>query len=312
MSGNATYQLSGQSLLDLAGLTGLTLDKVVQRHKDFYEQTASITPQHCKTLPYIYFPVKAHKGPPKDARYITSCRDCSLRGIGVILNLGFRELEPSATHYGIISSKSTTCHVSQILNSLTSLPLPQLINRLSNYIRVAYLLKYNIDRFTHLYFCFNNHTHSYNPPVLCSYPPQAKKPTIPFSTRSLLSTTSPSKSNSFIAFGELVLQQTVGIPMGVNDGVHQANNFLFTYEFGFFLQLINLYRIPLIHSFALTERFLDDLLSLNNPDFNKYRYNLRSLQHAKIQGIYPHPELKVEIEHDTAPQVRRTKQTLLR
>eukprot|EP00808_Paulinella_micropora_P018462 g50014.t1 len=135
--------------------------------------------------------------------------------------------------------------------------------------------------------------------------------------------------NSFIAFGEFVPQQTIGIPTGVNDGVHLADNFLFTYEFDFFLQLINLYRIPLIHSFALTERFLDDLLSLNNPDFNKHRYdnrplrfsfdtppsqinplaslvpqqryNLRSVQYAEIQGIYPHPELKVEIEHDTTP-----------
>eukprot|EP00808_Paulinella_micropora_P026626 g45988.t1 len=159
----------------------------------------------------------------------------------------------------------------------TSLPQPQLINRLSNYIRVAYLLKCNIARSTHLYFSFHYRTHSYNPPVWRSHPPPSQKAYDLFlDADTYISFLNFQIDNSFIAFGELVLQQTIGIP--VNDCVHPADNFLFTYEFNFFLQLINLYRIPLIQSLALAERFLDDLLSLNNPAFSKYRYHTRPLR----------------------------------
>eukprot|EP00808_Paulinella_micropora_P016088 g43635.t1 len=91
----------------------------------------------------------------------------------------------------------------------TSLPQPQLINRLSNYIRVAYLLKYNIDRSTHLYFSFNRHTHSYNPPVWLSHPPPSHTAYdallhadkfIYFLTFQI--------ENSFIAFGKHALYKT--------------------------------------------------------------------------------------------------------
>eukprot|EP00808_Paulinella_micropora_P017783 g8821.t1 len=145
----------------------------------------------------------------------------------------------------------------------TSLPQSQLIHRLSNYIRATYSHKFNIDRSTHLYFSFNKHTHSYKPPVWCSRPPPSQDAyDVLLDADKFIEFLTLQIENSFIAFGELVLQQTIGIPVG---------------EFDFFLQLINLYRIPLIHAFVLTERFLDDLLSLNNSDFNKHRYHTRPL-----------------------------------
>eukprot|EP00808_Paulinella_micropora_P030287 g76276.t1 len=123
------------------------------------------------------------------------------------------------------------------LTLYTSLPQPQLINRLSNYIRVTYHLKHNIDRSTHLYFSVNR-TNSYNTPVWCSHPPQSQKAYDLFlDAGTFISFLTFQIENSFIAFGEFVLQQTIGIPMGVNDGVHLADNFLFTYEFDFFLSL---------------------------------------------------------------------------
>eukprot|EP00808_Paulinella_micropora_P013057 g41759.t1 len=160
---------------------------------------------------------------------------------------------------------------SRLLDSLHLLPQPQLINRVSNYIRVAYLLKYNIDRSTKLYFSFNNCTHSYKPPVWRSHPPPSQKAYDLFlDADTFISFLTLQIENSFIAFGELS-----------TTAMHLADNLLFTYEFDFSLQLINLYHIASL--------------------VPKTRYNLRALQHAEIQGIYPHPELKVEIEHDTTP-----------
>eukprot|EP00808_Paulinella_micropora_P001118 g40778.t1 len=231
-------------------------------------------------------------------------------------SLDYQKLTKRQTH-GRTSKSNQTSRL-DFSTLYTSLPQPQLIHRLSNYIRVAYLLKYNIDRSTHLYFSFNNHAHSYNPPVWRSHlPPSQKAYNLFLDAGTFISYLTFQIENSFIAFGELVLQQTIGIPMGVNDGVHVADNFLFTNRFDFFLQFINLDRIPLIHSFALTERFLD-FLSLNNPEFNRYRYHtrlsffntppsptnplaslvpqqrysLRYLQHAEIQGITLIPSSK--------------------
>eukprot|EP00808_Paulinella_micropora_P023667 g16053.t1 len=302
------------------------------------------------------FPFKAHKLPAKDQRFITSCRVCSMRDACILLNLGFGALKHIGTllwnslfevnnfpplPIWIINNSQNVKHMVEQLNQnkppgqraplctldfstlYTSLPQSQLINRLSNYIRATCSHKFNIDRSTHLY--FNKHTHSYKPPVWCSRPsPSQDAYDVLLDADKFIEFLNFQIENSFIAFGELFLQQTIGIPMGVNDRVHLADTFLFTYAFDFFLQLINLYCIPLTHAFALTERFLDDLLSLNNPDFKKHRYhtrsirfsffnnppspvnllaslvpqqryNLRSLQHAEIQGITVTPSSKLKL-----------------
>ena len=74
---------------------------------------------------------------------------------------------------------------------------------------------------------------------------------------------------------DLVLRQRIGIPMGTNCAVFVANLFCFSYEFEFIEQLVQANTpaaLSLLRKFRFTKRFVDDLFSGDNPDFDKYFY----------------------------------------
>ena len=99
---------------------------------------------------------------------------------------------------------------------------------------------------------------------------------------------------------DIVIRQRVGIPMGTNCAVFVANLYCFSYEFEFISQLVNLNKIELLKSFKYTLRFVDDLLSLDNPNFSKYLY--RSKLTSGVRGIYP-DFLELKIEQDSTHKV---------
>ena len=84
--------------------------------------------------------------------------------------------------------------------------------------------------------------------------------------------------NIFVQVGNKVFRQCVGIPMGTDCAPLLANLYLFYYEYHFLKCLIknNCYKAK---HFSNTVRYIDDLLTLNNPSFE-----------AEIGNIYP-PEL---------------------
>ena len=81
---------------------------------------------------------------------------------------------------------------------------------------------------------------------------------------------------TIIQIGSAVYQQTIGIPMDTDCAPLVADLFLFSYEFEFMKSLISV-----AAKFSNTCRYIDDLLTLNNPDFQ-----------ACIGQIYP-PELEL-------------------
>ena len=83
-------------------------------------------------------------------------------------------------------------------------------------------------------------------------------------------------------FGGHVYQQTVGIPMGNNCVPLVADLFLYSYEADFVQHLQKSKFKKQKTSFNLTFRYIDDVLSLNNPKFNDY-----------IDVIYP-KELEIK------------------
>lgn len=72
--------------------------------------------------------------------------------------------------------------------------------------------------------------------------------------------------NIFIRVGPSVFQQTVGIPMGTDCAPLIADLFLFSFEFEFMKTLIRA-NLPKARTFNNTFRYIDDLLTLNNPQF---------------------------------------------
>ena len=74
----------------------------------------------------------------------------------------------------------------------------------------------------------------------------------------------------FIEFGGQVFQQTVGIPMGTNCAPLLADLFLYSYEAEFIESLLKSGKKTEAKSFNFTFRYIDDLLSVNNPKVGNY------------------------------------------
>ena len=74
----------------------------------------------------------------------------------------------------------------------------------------------------------------------------------------------------------MVYQQIVGIPMGTNCAPLIADLFLYCYERDFMSDLQKSKRHDLIDMFNDTSRYLDDIFTIDNPEFEKY-----------IPDIYP-------------------------
>ena len=74
----------------------------------------------------------------------------------------------------------------------------------------------------------------------------------------------------FVVFAGRVFQQTVGIPMGTNCAPLLADIFLYSYEADFIQSLLSTGKKHLASRFNLTYRYIDDVLSINNPEFENY------------------------------------------
>ena len=94
--------------------------------------------------------------------------------------------------------------------------------------------------------------------------------------------------NIFVVFGGRIFQQVIGIPMGTNCAPLLADLFLYSYETEFLQDLVKKKKIKEARSFNFTYRYIDDVLSINNPNFSDW-----------IPLIYP-TELEIKETTDTA------------
>ena len=76
--------------------------------------------------------------------------------------------------------------------------------------------------------------------------------------------------NIFVVFAGKVSQQIVGIPMGTKCAPLLADIFLYSYESEFIQSLLSTGRKQLASRFNFTYRYIDDVFSINNPEFENY------------------------------------------
>ena len=76
--------------------------------------------------------------------------------------------------------------------------------------------------------------------------------------------------NIFDVFPGKVFQQTVGIPMGTDCAPLPADVFLYSYGGDFIQPLLSTGKKQLASRFNLTFRYIDDVLSINNPELENY------------------------------------------
>ena len=76
--------------------------------------------------------------------------------------------------------------------------------------------------------------------------------------------------NIFVVFAGKVFQQIIGIPMGTNCAALLADIYLYSYEAEFIQSLLSAGKKQLESQFIFTYRYIDDVLSINNRDFENY------------------------------------------
>ena len=87
--------------------------------------------------------------------------------------------------------------------------------------------------------------------------------------------------NIFVVFGEKVFQQIFGIPMGKYCAPSLlADIFLYSYESEFIQSLLSTWKKKFASQFNFTYRYIDDALSINNPDFDN---NLGQMHPAELE-----------------------------
>ena len=84
--------------------------------------------------------------------------------------------------------------------------------------------------------------------------------------------------NIFVECGGFIFQQVIGIPMGTNYAPLLADLFLYYYEAEFIQTLIKSGKGHLAKSFCFIYRYIDDVLSINNPKFGDYINIIYSVQ----------------------------------
>ena len=89
-------------------------------------------------------------------------------------------------------------------------------------------------------------------------------------------------SNTFLACGDSIHRQSIGIPMGTNCAPVLANLFLYYYESSFITRLEEERGREVARMFHMTFRLIDDVLSLDNPEMMQ----ALSLSHDN-GGLYP-------------------------
>ena len=96
--------------------------------------------------------------------------------------------------------------------------------------------------------------------------------------------------NIYVCVDGSVFKQCVGIPMGTDCAPVVANLFLFAYEYEFMKGLLK-DNITLAIKFSNTYRYIDDLLCINNKDFE-----------LSISDIYPKELILIYKKTNTSPK----------
>jgi hypothetical protein len=78
---------------------------------------------------------------------------------------------------------------------------------------------------------------------------------------------------------KVLMEDTVGIPMGTNCTPILADLFLYSYESEFLEELVKDEKIHEARAFNFTYRYIDDVLSINNSRFAEF-----------LPLIYPHTD----------------------
>ena len=268
-------------------------EKLCRTHKPIYNHKSVLTSFGIETsddeldLPYIYWIPKMQKNPYKH-RFIAGSSKCSTKPISILLTKLLTHIkqglqkhcETAYSRSGINqmwilkNSKELFEHLkSPTFNQVTSIksfdfftlyttiPHQKLKDRLTSIIRNAFIFRNGNRRYKYLVL---GHEETY---FVKEHSDSKNK----YSEDDFIKILEFLVDNIFVVFAGKVFLQTVGIPMGTNCAPPLlADIFLYSYEADFIQSLLSTGKKQLASRFNLTYRYIDDVLSINNPEFENY------------------------------------------
>ena len=95
----------------------------------------------------------------------------------------------------------------------------------------------------------------------------------------------------YVQFDGMVYQQIVGIPMGTNYAPLIAGLLSFCYERDFMSDLQESKRFDLIDMFNDTSQYLDNIFTIDNPEFDKHISDIYSAELQLNKANTPDKEI---------------------
>ena len=275
LPGNPTYNL-----------TDFSASEVLDNHKSVITSFEIDPNEDELDLPYIYWIPKMHKNLYKH-RFIAGSARCSTKPLSILLTKLLTHIKQGLQKYCetaysrsgvnqmwiLKNSKELLEHLkSPNFKNITSIksfdfstlyttiPHDKLKSRLASIIRNSFMFKNGNRRYKYLVL---GHEESY---FVKEHSDSKHK----YSEDDIIKMLEFLVHKIFVVFPGKVFQQIVGIPMGTNCAPLLADIFLYSYEAEFIQSLISTGRKQLASRFNFTYRYIDDVLSMNNPEFENY------------------------------------------
>ena len=288
--GNNTYQKCASSEVN-----------IVKEHLEFLNKY-SITPETIDhNVPSLYWLPKLHKDPYK-FRFIAASSKCTTKYLSVLLTRGLEKVQQYLVNRCNIIYKNSGINSMWILKNSQSLLDSIKTSHIDEYKSITTWdfstlyttiphsdLICRLKKLIKLTFSKNNDT---NLLINCRnayFSDGVKDGYLSFSCKQFCELFEFLISNIYIKLGDEIFRQILGIPMGTNCAPLLANLYLFSCEHEFMLNLMKQNKLHLARKFNYTFRYIDDLISLNNPEFKHF-----------IQSIYPKElDLKETTENES-------------
>ena len=281
--------------------TDFTKEEILVNHRSVLTSFGVNTQDENVDLPSLYWIPKLHKDPYKQ-RFIAGSAKCSTKPLSILLTSILTTVKDGLKKYcDVIYSRSGINQMwilknsKELLenlnsNSLTSvhsiktydfstlyttIPHSKLKSRLTELIRNAFRFKNGKKRYEYIVV-------GYKSTYFVKDHSEAKNK---YTEDDIVRMLEFLIDNIFVECGGVIFQQVIGIPMGTNCAPLLADLFLYSYEAEFIQTLIKSGKRHLAKSFHFTYRYIDDVLSINNPKFGDY-----------IDYIYP---VELEIKDTT-------------
>ena len=272
-----------------------TADTIIKKHVSFMRTIDIKVDTTMQKLPSFYWLPKMHKT-PVGSRFIAASYSCTTKPLSRLLTkclslvlTHFQQYNAGITRrtgcsaYWVIDNSTQVIDMINTLNKsnslksfdsfdfatlYTSIPHTLLIKCISKLIEEAYKVRSS----TFISVGYRSAFWSKSKVKHCSS----------ITSDQLITYVEYLIDNIFISIGNHVFKQVIGIPMGTDCAPLLANLFLFHFEYSYIKEKLSKADYSMALSYKYTVRYIDDLLTFNNPSFE-----------GNIATIYP-PELTLK------------------